>query len=59
MKLLFNIEYHTIFGENLMLNILPGKDIAKAVQHKMQCQDGCHWTLELTKPWKAGMVMAK
>ena len=57
MKLLFNIEYHTTFGEDLVLNIIPGNGIAKAAQHKMQCVDGLHWTLELTKPWKSGMVV--
>ena len=57
MKLLFNIEYHASFGEDLVLNILPGNGIAKAVQHKMQCVDDGHWAVELTKPWKAGMVI--
>ena len=57
MKILFNIEYHTTFGENLVLNILSGKDVAKAAQHKMQCHDGQHWTVEITKPWKDGMVV--
>ena len=48
MKILFNLEYQTIFGEELVLNIL--KESGKSEQHKMATLDGMHWTYELTKP---------
>ncbi len=54
MKILFNIEYQTSFGENLVLNILPGDAAAKPSQHKMQTLDGLHWFVELTKALKLG-----
>ena len=36
MKILFNVEYQTTFGESLVLNILPGEDGGKLSQHKMK-----------------------
>ena len=55
MKLLFNMEYQTTFGEDLVLNILSGEDAdAKATQHKMSTLDGLHWFVELTKATKSG-----
>ena len=35
MRLLFNVEYHTSFGEFLVLNILSGDDASKVSHHKM------------------------
>ena len=57
MKLLFNVEYQTTFGEDLMLNILPEEDAAKVSQHKMTTLDGLHWFCELTKAVKPGTYM--
>jgi 4-alpha-glucanotransferase len=54
MKLLFNLEYQTTFGEDLMLNILPEEATGKVSQHKMSTLDGLHWYCELTKAMKAG-----
>ena len=42
MKLLFNLEYHTTFGEELVLNIL--KENGNAEQHKMGTLNGLNWT---------------
>jgi len=52
MKLLFNLEYQTNFGEDLMLNILSADDPSKVSQHKMSTLDGLNWTCELTKAMK-------
>ena len=54
MKLLFNVEYQTTFGEDLVLNILSEEDAAKVSQHKMSTLDGLHWFCELTKAAKPG-----
>ena len=54
MKLLFNIEYQTTFGESLVLNILSEEDATKVSQHKMNTLDGMHWFCQLTKTVKAG-----
>ena len=54
MKILFNMEYQTTFGEDLVLNIQPGENGAKASQHKMTTLDGLHWFYELTKAVKPG-----
>ena len=54
MKLLFNVEYHTSFGDNLMLNICSEEGAAKVSQHKMVTLDGSHWFVEISKTIKAG-----
>ena len=55
MKILFNLEYQTTFGEELVLNIL-GED-EKAVQHKMSTLDGLHWSCELSRAAAPGTYM--
>jgi len=54
MKIIFNIEYHTTFGEDLVVNILPAEEDGKVLQHKMQSTDGDHWSAELNKSFKTG-----
>ncbi len=49
MKLLFNVEYHTNFGEYLVLNLISGDASVKVSQHKMTTLDGEHWFVELSK----------
>ena len=52
MKLQFNLEYQTTFGEELVLNILSDK---KVEQHKMSTLDGLHWFCEINKSMKASV----
>ena len=53
MKLKFNLEYQTTFGEELVLNMLNGEaGSSKVEQHKMSTLDGLHWTCELSKSLK-------
>ncbi|MCR5680033.1 MAG: 4-alpha-glucanotransferase [Prevotella sp.] len=52
MTLLFNLEYQTAFGEELVLNILS--DDGAAHGHSMTTADGVHWTCELALAGKAG-----
>ena len=47
MKLQFNIDYQTKFGEELVLNILPQQEGAPNEQHKMHTSDGEHWTCDI------------
>ena len=54
MKILFNVEYHTTFGEELVLNILSGEEISKSTIHKMTTLDGLHWFCEVSKSPKTG-----
>ena len=54
MKLQFNLEYQTTFGEELVLNILSEK---KQEQHKMSTLDGLHWNCELSKSMKASVCI--
>ena len=53
MKIQFNVEYQTTFGEDLVLNI-QSEDASKVSQHKMSTLDGLHWFVELTKAAKPG-----
>ena len=57
MKLIFNLDYHTSFGEDMVLNILPEEAGEKLSQHKMTTLDGEHWFVELTKTVKPGTYM--
>jgi 4-alpha-glucanotransferase len=54
MKLQFNLEYQTTFGEELVLNILSEK---KQEQHKMSTLDGLHWNCELSKSMKSNVCI--
>ena len=55
MKLQFNLEYQTTFGEELVLSVIPedGKSSLKSEQYKMSTLDGLHWTCEMSKSVKA------
>ena len=55
MKILFNVEYRTSFGEDLVLNILS-EDATKSSQHKMTTLDGYHWFVELTITHKGAFI---
>ena len=55
MKLLFNLEYRTAFGERLALNIL-GAD-GHVETHPMQTRDDVVWTLELPYTAKTGFYI--
>jgi len=46
MKLNFNIEYHTVYGEQLVLNI---NENGKNVQYRMDTVDGMHWACHINK----------
>ena len=54
MKLLFNLEYRTTFGETLVLNIKNGGDDGKYSPYKMTSNDGQHWFCEINRPAKLG-----
>ncbi len=54
MKILFNLDYQTTFGEELILNILSEDHETKTSEHKMVSLDGQHWFCELTKTAKPG-----
>ena len=47
MKLLFNLEYQTNFGEQLVLNLLDGTSSKAVCTQPMQTNDGLHWWCEL------------
>ena len=49
MRLQFNLEYQTTFGEELVLNVINGKD---AEQYKMATHDGLHWSCEMSRSVK-------
>ena len=50
MKLQFNLEYQTTFGEELVLNLMLGEK--KVEQHKMSTRDGMHWSCDISKTVK-------
>ena len=50
MKLLFNLEYRTSFGEQLALNII--EEGQQVESHAMSTLDGYHWTVEVSMKQK-------
>ena len=53
MKIQFNLEYQTTFGEALVLNILTDEN-KKNDQHKMITLDGLHWFVEINVTAQTG-----
>ena len=53
MKLYFNLEYQTTFGEELVLSVIneDAKSL-KPEQYKMSTLDGLHWFCELSRSVK-------
>ena len=51
MKLTFNIDYDTIFGEEVLLNVVENnkKGGKKTSQYRMNNRDGKHWWVELNR----------
>lgn len=49
MKLLFNLKYHTTFGEELFLNVMAEKHSDATEQYRMNTNDGENWTCELSR----------
>ena len=51
MKLTFNINYGTIFGEEVLLNVVENnkKGGKKTSQYRMNNRDGKHWWVELNR----------
>ena len=49
MKLTFHIEYKTVFGEELVLNVVSSETdgTQQTVAYRMSTADGKHWTYEL------------
>ena len=55
MKLQFNVEYHTRFGEHLVLCLKDGEMGEKLLD--MSTADGWHWTCELQRQGKKGLSL--
>ncbi len=51
MKLLFNIDYQTTFGEELLLNLVEKDGTENRIsKYRMKTEDGNRWTYELNCP---------
>jgi len=48
MKLILNIDYRTVFGEELLVNLVSIDEIDKNATFRMSTVDGVRWTAELT-----------
>ncbi|MBR5102563.1 MAG: 4-alpha-glucanotransferase, partial [Muribaculaceae bacterium] len=47
MKLNFNLDYQTVYGEEIVINILSENNPDKATKHKMVTLDGKTWTAQV------------
>ena len=59
MKLLFNIEYRTAFGEELVLNLMArnAEGQVQTSAYRMATIDGSNWTCELNGKYPVGTVI--
>ena len=55
MKILFNLEYQTVFGEELVLNVM--NENGGTGKYKMNTLDGQHWFYDLSKNVETGSYM--
>ena len=55
MKILFNLEYQTVFGEELVLNVMS--ENGGTGKYKMNTLDGQHWFYDLSKHVETGSYM--
>lgn len=53
MKVRFNIEYRTVYGENLVLNILDKADADHVASHAMKPASEKSWKCDLDLPARA------
>lgn len=53
MNIIFNIDYRTVFGEEVMLNIMPANGITGATC-RMTTSDGARWTYTFSGKLAAG-----
>ena len=56
MKVRFNIDYSTVYGENLVLNIVDNADAEKISRHVMKSASDKAWKCDLDLPAKAGQI---
>ena len=54
MKLIFNLDYQTIFGEEIVLHIIDSDHDFLDTKHKMSTEDGHRWTVEVNHPGRTG-----
>ena len=59
MNLQFSIEYKTYYGQELVLNIVNGKESGanSVCQYRMHTHDGFLWTVEINRDIKPGTVI--
>nr|MCR4852112.1 4-alpha-glucanotransferase [Prevotella sp.] len=59
MKLQFNIEYHTAFSEELVLNLIArnAEGQQQLSAYRMKSLDGAHWSYELNGKYPVGTVI--
>ncbi len=55
MKLYFNINYKTVYGEELLLNVVDenADGTEKITSFRMSTVDGWHWFYEMNRPASA------
>ena len=54
MKLIFNLDYQTIFGEEIVLHIIDSDHDFLDTKHKMTTTDGHRWSVEVSHPGRTG-----
>ena len=50
MTILLNLSYNTVFGEELVVNLVKGDNPMDVVQQKMSTLNGSEWTCRVNTP---------
>ena len=56
MKIRFNLEYSTVYGENIVLNIMDAAEPDKLVRHAMKPATDKSWKCDIDVPAKMGQI---
>lgn len=56
MKVRFNLEYSTVYGENIVLNIIDSAAPDKVSRHAMKPANDKSWKCDIDVPAKAGQI---
>ena len=50
MTILLNLSYNTVFGEQLVVNLIKGDNVQVVVQQKMNTLNGSEWSCRVNVP---------
>ena len=56
MKIRFNLDYSTVYGENIVLNLIDSVETGKVSRNAMKPANDKSWKCDIDVPAKAGHI---